>query len=257
MKRLIIAGILMGCMVQFVYGLTVEEIVDKANRRAYYQGDDGRALAKMTITDKQGRIRYREFAILRMDIEDGEDQKYYVYFYKPEDVRDMVYMVYKHVGKDDDRWLYLPALDLVRRIAASDKRSSFVGSHFVYEDVSGRGIEEDKHELIKEDDKYYIIKNIPKDNVEFSYWIVTIDKATFLPVKAEYYDKNGNKYREIEAVEIKEIDGFPTIVKQKATDLKTEGYTVVEFEGVKYNVGLKEDIFTERYLRRPPKRYLK
>jgi outer membrane lipoprotein-sorting protein len=238
--------------------LTVDQIVDKASIAAYYQGDDGKAFAKMTITDKQGRIRNREFNILRKDIEDNGRQKYYVYFYKPEDVRDMAYMVHKYLDKDDDRWLYLPALDLVKRIAASDKRSSFVGSNFVYEDVSGRGVTQDIHELISETDSSYLVKNVPKDknSVDFSYWTVSIDKKTFLPLKAEYYDDKGEMYRMLEILKSEDIQGFPTPTIQKATDLRTGGETTIEFSNIQYNLNLKDDIFSERYLRKPPKEYL-
>ena len=171
----------------------VETIVNKANLVAYYQGRDGKAKVKMTITDKKGQSRIREFIILRKDVKDGGDQKYYIYFLKPADVRKMVFMVHKHtdIKKDDDRWLYLPGLDLVKRIAASDKRTSFVGSGFLYEDISGRNLAEDTHELIETTDKYYVVKNVPKkpDTVEFSYFIVSIDRKTFVPMKMEFYDK--------------------------------------------------------------------
>ena len=85
-------------------GLTVKQIVDKANAAAYYEGNDGLANVHMTITDAQGRTRVRAFTILRKNIQAGGEQKFYVYFYKPEDIRGMVYMVWKHLGKDDDRW---------------------------------------------------------------------------------------------------------------------------------------------------------
>ncbi len=240
-------------------GETADQIVNKANLASYYQGNDGRASVSMVITDSQGRERTREFIILRMDVEDGKDQKFYVYFHEPADVRKMVYMVWKHVGKDDDRWLYLPAMDLVNRIAAGDKRSSFAGSNFVYEDVSGRGVEEDIHEVTDTTDKHYKIRNTPKDkqNVEFLYYDVWIDKSNFLPVKAEYYDKQGDKYRTVEALEIETIQGHPTVIKSKVTDLNTGGNTVSNFSGIKYEVGLKDDIFTERYLKRAPRQYLK
>ena len=242
----------------------VETIVNKANLTAYYQGNDGKAKVKMTITDKKGQARLREFIILRKDIKDGGDQKYYVYFLKPADVRKMVFMVHKHVDieKDDDRWLYLPALDLVRRIAASDKRTSFVGSDFLYEDVSGRNLAEDTHELIKTTDKYYVVRNVPKkpDTVEFSYFDVSIDPKTFVPMKMEFYDKNNKLYRiieslKVETVEVKEgekVQKFPTVVKSVVSDLNTGSKTEMEFTNVQYNINLK-DIFTERYLRRPPR----
>jgi len=132
----------------------VAEIVDRANKAAFYAGDDGRALVRMTITDAQGRERIRQFIIIRKDIEAGGDQYYAVLFTRPAEVRNTVFIVKKHVGKDDDRWLYLPGLDLVKRIAAGDKRTSFVGSHFFYEDVSGRGVDDDEHELLETTEKY-------------------------------------------------------------------------------------------------------
>ncbi len=233
----------------------VEEIVSKANLAAYYAGDDGKAEVNMTITDSQGRERNREFIILRKDKEDGGQQFFYVYFKRPSDVSKMVFMVHKHVNKDDDRWIYLPALDLVKRIAASDKRTSFVGSNFLYEDVSGRNLSEDNHELVESNDTYYVIRDTPKkpEDVEFSSYTVQIDKKTFLPVKAVYLDKNGKEYRIVEATKVEEVDGIPTVTESKVTDLAAGSSTVSKFSNVKYNIGLKENIFTERYLRRPPR----
>ena len=244
----------------------VETIVNKANLMAYYQGRDGRSKVKMTITDKKGQQRFREFIVLRKNIEKGGDQNYYVYFLKPADVRKMVFMVHKHTAKDtdDDRWLYLPGLDLVKRIAASDKRTSFVGSDFLYEDISGRGLNEDTHELIETTEEFYVVKNMPKkpDAVEFGYYNVSIDRENFIPVKMEYFDKNDKLYRVIKSLKIEDIEvtdqaagtveKFPTVVSSMVKDIRTGNKTEMEFSEVRYNLGLK-DVFSERYLRRPPK----
>jgi outer membrane lipoprotein-sorting protein len=235
---------------------SVDEIVNKANLTAYYQGTDGKAKVKMTITDKKGQQRLREFIILRKDVKDGGDQNYYVYFEKPADVRKMVFMVHTHTDPktDDDRWLYLPGLDLVKRIAAGDKRTSFVGSDFLYEDVSGRSLEEDTHELTKTTDDLFVIKNVPKEPlaVEFAYYDVSIDRKTYIPMKMEYYDKAGKLYRIIESKKIETIQDFATVVKSVVSDLNTQSKTEMEFTDVKYDIELG-DIFTERYLRKPPK----
>ncbi len=237
--------------------LTVEQIVNKANQAAYYQGDDGKAKVKMVITDSQERTREREFVILRKDKKDGGDQFYYVYFDRPADVRKMVFMVHKHTDadKDDDRWLYLPNLDLVKRIAASDKRTSFVGSDYLYEDVSGRSLTEDTHELVETNEKHYVVKNVPRDaeKVEFSYYLVHIDKKTFMPMLMEYFDKKDKKYRTIESLKVEKIGDFHTVTKSRVKDLKRESTTDMEFSEIEYNIELEEDIFTERYLRRPPR----
>jgi outer membrane lipoprotein-sorting protein len=237
---------------------SVDEIVAKTNHMSYYQGSDGGARVKMTITDSQGRTRERQFTILRKNIGDQDkEQKFYVYFHRPADVRDMVFMVWKHVGKDDDRWLYLPALDVVKRIAASDERTSFVGSDFFYEDVSGRGLHEDTHELVETTDVYYVLKNTPKNPsaVEFDSFTMWIHKDTFIPVKVEY-EKNGKVYRVAEAQRVEDIQGYKTVTKSVMRDLNAGSETTLEYETVTYDRGIPEDIFTERTLRRAPKEHL-
>lgn len=249
--------------------LTVDEIVEKSNHVSYYAGADGRARVEMVITDDQGRTRNRRFTILRWDepAADGGDadhdadgdQRFYVYFDQPADVSKMVFMVHKHLGRDDDRWLYMPSLDLVKRIAASDKRTSFVGSDFYYEDVSGRRIEDDTHELVETTDNYYVIKNTPKDTsqVEFASYTVWIHKTTFLPVKTEYVNDAGEVYREYAAEGVEQIDGHWTVTKSSMKNLDTGSTTVMSYSDVKYDVGLDADIFTERYLRQPPRKFLR
>jgi len=259
MKSVWIVALFLGLASQIVAAEKpdVQTIVSKANVVAYYQGKDGKATVKMTITSKRGQKRLREFNILRKDVTDGGDQKYFVYFQKPPDVRKMVYLVHKHTdkAKDDDRWLYMPGLDLVRRIAASDKRTSFVGSDFLYEDISGRSLDDDTHQLVETTDKFFVVKNVPKEpeTVEFGYYNVSIDRKTYVPVKMEFYDKKGKPYKTIESAKVEEIQGFPTVVKSVVSNLQTGSKTEMEFSKVKYDINLKDSIFTERYLRRPPR----
>ena len=247
---------------------TIDEIVNRTNFAAYYQGQDGKAKVKMTITDKQGRERIRQFVILRSDesttdsLENNAykgNQKLYVYFSRPADVNKMVFMVWKQPGGNDDRWLYLPALDLVKRIASSDKRTSFVGSDFYYEDVSGRNLEDDTHELVSTDDNYYVIKNTPvnPDSVEFSYYTMYIHKETFLPIQTEYYDKKGVLYRINKTLKVDTIEGFPTVTKSSMENLKTKSKTLMEYSKVSYNLDLPKEIYTERFLRKAPRKLLR
>lgn len=237
----------------------VQAIVDRASAAAYYQGKDGRAKVHMSIKDAQGRERTREFVILRTDIGDVDngEQRFYVFFNRPADVNRTAFLVWKRPDADDDRWLYLPALDLVKRIAPSDERTSFVGSHFFYEDVSGRGPREDNHVLEEETDMYYIVRSTPKDRdgVEFASYRNWIHKATFIPVKTEYYDQEGEAYRTYSADGVEVIDGYPTVVASSMSDVRIGGETRMRYSDVAYDIDLPADIFTERYLRNPPRRY--
>lgn len=233
----------------------VAKIIEKANHVAFYQGDDGIATARMLIVDNQGRKQFRQFTIARKDDSSKDtDQNFFVHFERPADVKKTTFLVNKHLDRDDDRWLYLPSLDLVKRIAAGDKRTSFVGSHFYYEDVSGRQIDEDNHTLLETTSEHYIIESKPKDknSVEFARYRIWINKADFLPVKTLYFDEQNKEYRKVEAAEVQVIDGFPTATKVRIDDFNAEGYTLMELRDVKYNVGLNADDFSERSLRNPP-----
>ena len=234
-------------------------IVARANLAAYYAGADGRSEVRMIIRDRQGREQRRQFTVLRRDVEDGGDQEFLVVFSQPSDVRGTTYLVKKHVGADDDRWLYLPGLDLVKRISAGDKRTSFVGAHYFYEDVSGRGPNEDTHELVEVTDTAYVLKHVPKDGsaVEFASYATWIDRTNYLPTTIEYTNAADRVYRRVEVEKIEEIQGLPTVTQSRVTDLEGGGQTQMQFRHIAYDLEIPADVFSERSLRRAPRQWLR
>jgi len=255
---LALATVTMGVSVHAQALTDVNEIVARANLAAYYAGNEGRSEIRMIIRDAQGRQQRRQFTVLRRDIDDGGDQQFLVVFSQPSDVRNTVFLVDKHIDRDDDRWLYLPGLDLVKRISAGDKRTSFVGAHYFYEDVSGRRPSDDAHELIETTDEFYVLRHVPHDpqSVEFSSYVTWIDRATFLPMKIEYTNPAGDLYRRVEVMKVEDIDGHPTVTISRVSDLSTGGATDMQFRFIKYDIGLPESVFTERSLRNPPSDWL-
>lgn len=244
-------------------GTSAEEIVKKSHLAFYYPGNDLKARVLMRLISKDGKERIRELTMLRKDDQEGGQQKYYIYFHQPADVKDTTFMVWKYVGRDDDRWLFIPAINLVRRIAANDKRSSFVGSDFTYEDVSGREPEEDDHSLVREeryaDSDCFVVKSVPKNpkSADYSYQLSWINKASFVPVKEEYYDRRGELYKVFSADEVRQVQGFWTIIKRTMRNTQSGHRTEVMFTSVEYNRGIGDDIFTERYLRTPPQKWIR
>ena len=241
--------------------MTAAEIVARSQEAFLAPGDDMSARVTMRLINKAGRERVREMTMLRQDLEDG-DQKYFIYFHQPADVRDMTFMVWKYEGRPDDRWLFVPAINLVRRVAANDSRSSFVGSDFTYEDVSGRDVDADTHTLVREetldDVPCYVVESVPHDDgLEYLRKVSWIDKASFLSLKEEYYDQRGTLYRTYTANGVTEIGGYQTVTHRTMTDLTKEHRTEVVFESVEYDVGLDDDLFTERSLRRPPNKWIR
>ncbi len=240
--------------------LSAVEIMKRAHLNLYYAGDDGRAVVNMELKDKRGKTRTRKFTMLRLDIEDGGSQKYYTFFTEPSDVRRTCFMVWKDPEEDDARWIYVPALDLVKRISANDKASSFVGSDFSYEDVSGRHWTDDEHTLLRSEEvegrEFYVIESVPKEDDSFAKKITWVSVDHMLPEREEYYSEKGELTRVFEGGGIQEIDGFLTVTERTMTNVKKDHSTLVEFSEVDYNLGLEENLFTERYLKSPPSKYI-
>ncbi len=239
------------------------EIMKKSHMAYYYAADDGVAEVNMSIVNDKGKERNRRFTMLRLDQADGGDQKYYTYFYEPSDVKRLTFMVHKSAAGNDKRWIYVPAVDLIKPIAADDKNSSFVGSNFTYEDVSGRLWTEDTHTLMKEDElngsAVWVIESKPKDAGYggFARKVSYISKENYLPLREEYYNDKDELIRVFTAEKVEVIDQIPTVTLRKMTDEKKGQYTTVQFSSIKYNQGIKDEVFTERFLKNPPREFVK
>jgi outer membrane lipoprotein-sorting protein len=238
------------------------DIMKKSQAAFLYAGNDFKARVMMKLISSGGQERIREMTMIRKNYgETGGEQKYFMYFYQPADVKDMTFMVQKHPGRDADRWLFVPAISMVRRIAARDKSSSFVGSDFSYEDVSGRNLEDDTHAVVKEEKigtkDCVVVKSTPKaGDVDYSYKLTWVDKTSFLPLKEEYYDKKGDLYKVFTADEIKDVKGFPTVTKRTMKNVQSGHTTEVTFTKADYNISVEDSLFSERYLKQPPKRLI-
>ncbi|MBD3297313.1 MAG: outer membrane lipoprotein-sorting protein [candidate division Zixibacteria bacterium] len=238
------------------------KLMQESHKAYYYASEGGSARVTMEIVDKKGRARERVFWMIRTDVEDMGDQRYYTHFIKPADVRRTALVVHKKAEGNDDRWLYVPALDLVRRIAANDSRSSFVGSDFTYEDVSGRLPSMDDHKIIGPDSAMgkaaTKVRSTPKDDgtAEYEYRYTWVDDETKLPIKEEYVDKKGETIRRFEIEQIVVIEGFPTATV-RTMHVIDDGQTTIRFDEVTYEAPLDAGRYNERLLKNPPPEFTK
>jgi len=248
---------------------SADEIMERSQRAYHFAGEDAKGRLTMELIDRKGNTRQRVLTMLRRNQESTGQQKYFMYFHEPGDVRRMTFMIWKYPERDDDRWIYVPAVDLIRRIAAEDKYSSFVGSDFSYEDVSGRDTSEDAHSVLGEemleDRDAFVVESIPRRAAAFTRRVSWIDKEIFLPLKEEYYDAQDQLQRIFTANVIEDIaagDGgdrrsYPTIMKRTMENVRTGHRTEVTVVSVSYDLGLQDDDFSERRMRRPPRAWIR
>ena len=96
--------------------------------------EDSIAVMTMKLINARGQEKTRH---MKMKVLEGKDaDKSLMEFSTPADVKGTKFLSYEHINKDDDQWLYLPALKRVKRIASKNKSGAFMGSEFSYEDLS-------------------------------------------------------------------------------------------------------------------------
>ncbi|MGR3310618.1 MAG: outer membrane lipoprotein-sorting protein [Candidatus Brocadiales bacterium] len=241
---------------------TAKELIEHKYHLIFNQGRDMSAHIHMVTTESNGEKREIEQSYIRWDKATSDDpsvdvycdQKYYSYIYSPADFNKTVFVTWKYIGKDDDRWLYIPYLDFVKRIPPIDERAPYMGTTFCTEDSTGRDFEKDIHELVEVTDNYYVVKSTPKepDTVEFSYNKTWMHRETLVPTCVKWYDKNGELQRQYDVLMLEIKDGFVYPYKLRMKDLKTKRETVLSFSKMQFNTGITEDIFLERFMRNPP-----
>ena len=240
---------------------SAEEIVKRSLEAFYYAGNDMRSKVRMKLINSQGKVREREMTMLRINLGKSGDQRYYIYFHNPADVRGTSFLVWKYPAKEDDRWIFVPTLRLVKRIAADDKRSSFVGSDFTYEDVSGRDLEDETHTLVRKETlggrPAYVVESKPKLAADYSRRLSWIDSERWLPLKEEYLDARNEQLRVFTADKVEQMGKYWTATARSMKNVQSGHRTEVVYQEVEYGLGLKQDIFTERYLRDAPSQWVR
>jgi outer membrane lipoprotein-sorting protein len=238
--------------------LTAREIMEKVDARE--DGDNMTADLEMVLIDKSGHKRIRKIHSFSKD--KGKDTQRLMFFLEPADVKDTGFLTYDYYEgfKDDDQWLYLPELKKTKRIASSDKSSSFMGSDFSYADMTRRVLDEWKYKILKEDQvrgkKVWLIEAVPADKaVEDRYGytksVVFVRQDIFFVVRGVSWVKEGRKLKYLDVRELEQIDGIwvgtrlhMRTVKNKRTLHETE----LNFSAIKFNQDLKDDLFTIRRL---------
>jgi outer membrane lipoprotein-sorting protein len=155
----------------------------------------------------------------------------------------------------DDRWIFLPSLGKVRRIASSEGGGSFMGTDFSYDDIGlqTRDAALDNHQLLREDSiggkACYVIESTPKSaGFPYSKYVQWIDRETKIPWKAELYDSRGAMTKTLEILEVKEVQGWLTPNVQKITTLSEGTSTTIHMDIIKYDDPIPEGVFTTSYL---------
>lgn len=242
-------------------GPSAQDIMKKAAETRMVDGSE--AVVKMSIISAKGQSRDRTLALATKLFDDGKTEKRVYRFMSPPDVKGTGVLVYDYEDKDDDVWVYLPALRKTRRIVSSQKSKSFMGSEFSYADVNAPTLSDFNYKLLGEDDAggeaCWKIEVLPKSksvakSEGYSKKIYWVSKKTYAIRKGEFYDLDGELLKELTSKNIKLLDPkkkrYRTMYMEM-TNKQNGRKSVFESEKAALATSLKDDLFTTRYLERP------
>ena len=225
-------------------------------------GSDSRMTMRMTLVDRRGRTRERALTI--KSLQGGgavPGDRTLLHFTQPNDIRGTGFLVWEHPDADDERFLYLPALGRVRRIAGSEAQESFVGSDFTYEDIGGRELDDYTYALLDENASWTapdgtrhaawrLESKSRDDGARFPRVVSLVRKDVPIAVRAEIYNRRNELQKTFEAKRLEKIDGIWTVMSMTMTDALEGTRTDLVVEKAEYDVGLGPGDFSRVQLER-------
>jgi len=233
--------------------ITGLQIIENVYNRA--TGNDMQGDLTMTLTNSRGDQRVRKIKQFIKDF--GKMEKKIMFFVSPADVRNTSFMnwSYDEAGKDDDQWIYLPALKKVKRISSESKSDYFMGSDFTYDDLGDRHPIDDTHKLLREEkvdgEDCYVVESIPKDeDYMYSRTVSWIIKDKWIGLKKEFYDEDEELLKTLTVKKYEKIKGYWTILSSEMHNVQKDHTTKMELANVKLDTGIPANKFTERMMKR-------
>ncbi|MDR0709138.1 MAG: outer membrane lipoprotein-sorting protein [Spirochaetaceae bacterium] len=229
-----------------------ESIVRAARNRI--QTDTVSTRSRMVITAANGSTTERVIDQYSKDDEQGNERMMIV-FQSPASVRGTRFLTIDRTSGDSDRWIFLPSLGKVRRIAASESGSNFMGTDFSYDDMSSmsRDVGSDTHTLLREENlngaACYVIQSVSNDrNFQYSKMISWIDKGNSVIYQVEMYDRRGTLLKVMESGVLKDVQGHLTPTQTSVRTVNAGTSTTIYMDIVKYDDPIPESVFTTAYL---------
>jgi hypothetical protein len=217
-------------------------------------GRDLTTLSRMELTEKGRAPRVRTLVTYRLDRNNGETANM-MRFLEPEDIAGTGLLGVQKADGPTEQWLFLPALDRVRRIAGDRKGGRFVGSDLYFEDLEERKPSMDRHRLIGRETvagvACEVLESVPvaASNSVYRRRVVWVDAANALALRVDYFERDDNTASKRWQLDVKrKIQNYWTAVESRVTDLGSGHETRMVIVRALYDRKLPERLFTSRAL---------
>jgi hypothetical protein len=151
---------------------------------------DAYAKARLTLIDHSGDKVQREVRTRTLEGDHGD--KSMLRFISPAEVRGVTALTHEKPDGVDDSWLYLPASRRVRRVSGANRRASFQGTEFTYEDLSSLIAARYDWKFLRDEGDLHVLEAKPRDpDSGYTRIVIWLHGKHFRTEKTEFYDLAG------------------------------------------------------------------
>lgn len=211
--------------------------------------------ALVTLTDKRGSVRKLSF-VAASRMHDPPLTKSIVRFLSPPDLNGAGFLQIQHQDREDDRYLFLPALKRSRRISGNLRANAFMGTDFSFADLDRRDIRDSQATLLPGEKigslACYVLDLFPqRSDAQYSQIQLWVRKDNFLMLRTKMYDKARVHLKTFEAREIRRVSRRWYISKSLMTNHRNNHSTLLELQSIVTNAQVPDEEFSVRALERP------
>jgi hypothetical protein len=176
-------------------------------------------------------------------------------FTAPAEVKGVAVLIVNHTDRASDQWMWTPAIERDRRIAAQDRATRFFGTDFSFEDLEERDVDQFDYKLAGDDTidgvVCWKIESKPRQSKSSQYTssIVWVRKDYYVAAQIETYSQS-KLVRRIHYSDIQNVSGIWTPRTVDVYDANRKSRTVLKLEKLEYNLPMKDEDFSLEALRR-------
>ena len=216
-------------------------------------GDSSSELV-MVLRNRNNAETSRELRIKSLEMPDGSTRALVV-FDTPKDVRGTALLTYAYSDKEDEQWLFLPAVNRVKRIAGGGQSGPFMGSEFAFEDMASQRLEKFTYKHLREEEvggkPCDVFERYPVNKASgYSRQVVWMEQGTHCIPKVEYYDRKGTLLKTLSMTDYKlyqEKNWRPG--RMEMVNHQTGKSTLLEWKNYQFRTGLTERDFDQNSLK--------
>ncbi len=232
--------------------LTSSQIVQRSLDQQVFRNKGAEMKIEMRLVSKGSKPRRRLLAA--STLRRGGMSHTMARVLAPQDLAGTAFLFKQHDKGDDEQFMYLAALRVVKRIVGEQKSARFLGSQFTYGDLEWGAVEDARYNRLPDEvvgaEPCHVIEATPRGDNDYSKLTLWIRTRDYTLVRMKFFDKERRLKKVLFVKRVERIGGRLVATRLKMKNVQTGAATLLAVSEVKLRDDLSPDRFSVRELKK-------